>query len=246
MGASGDHRFTEPVTAITLATPFAIATTEVTWDQWGLCVADAACPEVLSDHGWGKGPHPIMNMSFFEAQGYAAWLSGLTGQSYRLPTEAEWEYAARAGSDAAYWFGDDVGKGKVNCRKCGTQWSGKGSGPVASFDPNPWGVYDMHGNLWELTLDCWHPSLDGTPRDGSARMTPTPTDFAAKNPDSEGPCRDRVIKGGSWYYIPKLSRSAARARNDSRIQSYTVGFRVVRDLTAEEQIQFGVEAAADK
>jgi len=147
---------------------------------------------------------------------FTTWLIGRTGKNYRLPSEAEWEYAARAGSKSNYWFGDDVGDNQVNCRECGAPWSGIGNAPVGSFPPNPWGLYDMHGNAFEWVEDCWHPNYEGAPKDAS--------------PWVEDGCKYRVIRGGSWYYYSRMSRSANRQKNPGQVKSYWLSFRVVREL----------------
>ncbi len=158
----------------------------------------------------------MINVTFADVNAYVVWLAAASGKPYRLPSEAEWEYAARAGTATEFWWGDDVGKNRANCRDCGSEWSAKGSGPVGSFKPNPWGLYDVHGNLNELVADCWNTTHAGAPTDGSARK--------------DGDCKSRVFKGGAWYYNPRASRSAWRARNDARVASYVFGFRVLREI----------------
>src|SRR5215470_4644590 len=122
---------------VTIAKPFALSKFEVTFEEWDACVAAAACPRVPD--GWGRGTMPAINVSWFDAKQYVGWLSQLTGKEYRLPTEAEWEYAARAGANTRYSWGDDVGMGNANCDGCGSQWDIQQTAPVGSFKPNAWG-----------------------------------------------------------------------------------------------------------
>lgn len=186
--------------------PFLMARTEVTFDQWDACVADGGCAGQKDDHGWGRGDRPVINVTFHDARDYVRWLARRTGRAYRLPTEDEWEWAARGGTATAYWWGDDVGQGHANCRKCGSDWGGRMSAPVASFPANPYGLHDTAGNLWEWTTTCWA------------------EDRAA--PPEERDCAYRAAKGGAWYYIPSQARPANRARHAETLRSYTVGFRV--------------------
>ncbi|MFA7430699.1 MAG: SUMF1/EgtB/PvdO family nonheme iron enzyme [Rhodospirillaceae bacterium] len=189
--------------------PLFMARTEITFDQLAVCVRAGACRGGQSDHGWGRGSRPVINVTHGDAEAYAAWLSGLTGKRYRLPTEDEWEWAARGGTSTTWWWGDTVGEGHANCRNCGTEWSGKMSAPVASLPPNPYGLHDMAGNVWEWVADCWHPDRAAAPH--------------ARD------CSQRITKGGAWYYIPSQSQPTTRARNAAGLWSYTVGFRVVRE-----------------
>lgn len=138
--------------------PFAIARTETTFRQWGACVAEGACRGGQDDHGWGRDDRPVINVTAADARAYADWLSRRTGHSYRLPTEAEWEYAARAGTTTLYPWGDVMEQGRANCRGCdGPVVEHAGTTPVGTYPPNAFGLYDMNGNLWELTADCWTP-----------------------------------------------------------------------------------------
>jgi formylglycine-generating enzyme required for sulfatase activity len=178
----------------------------VTFDEWDACVAAGACRGGQDDHGWGKGRQPVINVTWADAKSYADWLSLVTGQSYALPSEAEFEAAARAGTTTTYWWGDTVGEGHANCRDCGGPWAGHRAAPVGSFPANPYGLYDMAGNVWAWTADCW-----AAPPEGAE-------------------CRDRVIRGGSWYYYAIMTKTTARARNDGRQWSYNIGIRVVRRL----------------
>lgn len=216
MGDDDGYKYERPAHRVTIDYAFALGVFEVTFDEWEACAQDGACKSSPDDHGWGKGRFPIINVTYEDIGVYLDWLSNKTGHRYRLPSEAEWEYAARAGTTTAYWWGDDVGKGKANCRKCGSQWSGRGSAPVGSFDPNPWGFYDMHGNAWEWVADCWTPNHQGAPADGRVRR--------------DGNCKTPVTRGGSWYYFPKLSRSAYRYKNARPVFSYNISFRVLREM----------------
>ena len=214
--AKGDKRYEGPALRVTLAHAFAIGRYEVTFDQWKACHADGGCGHDPDDHGWGRGRRPVVNVTFADIGEYLAWLTRITGHTYRLPSEAEWEYAARAGTKTDYWWGDAVGRGNANCRECGSQWSGSKSAPVGSFPANPFGLFDTSGNVWDWVADCWNPTLLGAPADGAVR--------------TDGHCGGRVTRGGSWYYFPRLSRSAFRYKNNVLIKSYNIGFRVVRPL----------------
>lgn len=216
MGSDGPHKYESPARQVTIAEPYAIGRFEVTFDEWAACVAAGGCAHEPDDHKWGRGTRPVINVTYADARTYVTWLSAHTGKSYRLPSEAEWEYAARGGTTTEFWWGDEVGENLANCRDCGSEWSAKGSGPVGSFEANPFGLYDTAGNVWEWVHDCWQESHAGNPADGSPR------------PETD--CRYRTMRGGSWYYFSKNSRSAWRFRNDARVKSYGIGFRVARDL----------------
>ncbi|MEK9672686.1 MAG: formylglycine-generating enzyme family protein [Rhodospirillaceae bacterium] len=212
MGSDLDNR-EQPKHSVFIKKPFAISRYEITFDEWDACLKEGGCDHNPHDHGWGRGRQPVVNIDFHMAQGFAEWLSKKTGKPYRLPSEAEWEYAARAGTKTNYWFGDDAGVGRINCRKCGTPWSDHRNAPVGMTEPNPFGIYDMHGNAYEWVADCWAKNYEGAPRDGSARK--------------DGNCKIRVIRGGSWYYFARQARSSSRAKNDANVNSYWLSFRVV-------------------
>ena len=216
MGSKKGHRREQPVQSIIIAKPLAAARSETTLEEWDDCHSAGGCSKKAPDKDWGRGRRPVMNVLYADALEYTAWLSQKTGHTYRLPSEAEWEYAARAGTSTEYWWGDMMKKGGANCRKCGTQWGGIQSAPVGSFKPNPWGLYDMHGNVLEYVQDCWSKSHESLPPDAAPKITPE--------------CQSRVIKSGAWYYLPKVSRSASRERNDTRVFSYFIGFRVFREM----------------
>jgi len=205
-----------PPHEVTIAKPFALSKFEVTFEEWDACVAAAACPRVPD--GWGRGTMPAINVSWIDAKQYVGWLSQLTGKEYRLPTEAEWEYAARAGANTRYSWGDDVGMGNANCDGCGSQWDIQQTGPVGSFKPNRFGLYDMHGNVWEWVEDSWHESYDVAPTDGSAW-------FRGGDPSF------RVVRGGSWRNESELVRAAVRFRRHVNVRFDTLGFRVARTIT---------------
>jgi formylglycine-generating enzyme required for sulfatase activity len=158
-------------------------------------------------------------VSWAEAKQYVDWIVKLTGKPYRLLTEAEWEYAARAGTTTVYFWGDEIGDGNANCNPCGSQWDGKRTAPVGSFAANAFGLHDMHGNVWEWVEDCWHDSYAGNPpADGSAWT-------------AGGNCNIRVVRGGSWLNDPDFLRSAIRDRSTSVARGNALGFRVGRTLT---------------
>jgi FimV-like protein len=193
---------------------FAIGKYAVTFDEWDACVGARGCSTKPSDEGWGRGRRPVINVSWDDAQQYVRWLSAKTGHRYRLPSEAEWEYAARAGMTTAYYWGNQIGAGNANCNGCGSQWDNKQTAPVGSFAPNPWGLYDMAGNVWQWT-DCYHNSYSGAPPDGSAWEA--------------GDCYFRAIRGGSFSYYPPGLRAAFRYRNTATSTFSGLGFRLARD-----------------
>ncbi len=170
----------------------------------------------------GSGRLPGDSVTWDEAQAYARWLGAMTGSSCRLPSEAEWEYAARADTTTEYALpapngsNDIAGKGLANCGGCGSQWDNEQSAPVRSFKPNAWGLYDMHGNVWEWVQDCWHETYKGAPNDGRAWEE-----------EDEGACSVRVLRGGSWNNNQDNARSANRNRNNPNNRNNNIGFRVV-------------------
>lgn len=188
--------------------PFLIAATEVTFDQFQRCVDSGTCRSGIGDRDWGRGNRPVINVTFDDALTYTRWLSAVTGQPYRLPTEDEWEWAARGGTTTHYWWGNDPGQMHANCRYCGPADGGRRSMPVASFPANPYGLYDTAGNVMEWVADCWAEDRDALP--------------------AKRDCTYRVAKGGAWYYVPDQARPDRRVRQRHELWSYTVGFRVAR------------------
>lgn len=210
-----------PPQEVSISKPFAVGIYEVTWAEWEACVEAGACdgasPEATGgDNGWGKGRHPVIEVSWQHAQEYLRWLSKKTGYEYRLLTEAEWEYAARAKTQTHFAWGNDVGTEKANCNGCGSFWDNRMTAPVGSFEPNSFGIYDMHGNVREWVEDCWTDSHEGLPPDGSARTRPD--------------CMLHVVRGGAWNLQPMYVRSSARDCYHPKDQLNTVGFRVARSV----------------
>jgi formylglycine-generating enzyme required for sulfatase activity len=171
-----------------------------------------------SDFGWGRGSRPVIDVSWKDAVAYAEWLSQRTGKRYRLPTEAEWEYAARGGTETAYWWGKEEGQGNANCSNCGSRWDKRQTAPVGSFKPNPFGLYDTAGNVSEWVQDCWHENYNGALADGSAWVEECSGDDLL------------VIRGGSWDLDPEYSRSSSRGMGSPGSRSNGAGFRLVQDI----------------
>jgi formylglycine-generating enzyme required for sulfatase activity len=205
-----------PQHLVTFAKAFAVGKFDVTFDEWDACVDAGACA-LVTDNGWGNGDRPVIKVSWDDAKLYLAWLRRITGKDYRLLTEGEWEYAARAGTSTAYYWGDDIGKGNANCNGCGSQWDNKQTAPVGSFKPNAFGLYDMAGNVWQMLEDCYHGSYTGASSDGSAWTTEH--------------CRDPVLRGGAWSAYPRALRAADRDFNAPDIRSSSHGFRLARTLS---------------
>jgi formylglycine-generating enzyme required for sulfatase activity len=213
------HKYNEfPRHAVTIVKRFAVSRFAVTFADWDVCVSVGGCPQegLAHDIGWGRGTRPVIHVSWDDAHAYVAWLSKMTGKVYRLLSEAEWEYAARAGSTTAYFWGDEIGKNHANCRGCGSQWDIPQTSPVESFKPNDFGLHDMAGNVWQWVQDCYHDNYSGAPADGSAWIS--------------GDCWVRVVRGGSWSDIPEFLRSAGRYGKSTDIRDYNLGFRVGRTL----------------
>lgn len=206
---------------------FAMGKFEVTFAQWDACAVEGGCKHKPHDEAWGRGRRPVINVSWHDATHFVAWLSRKTGKAYRLPTEAEWEYAARgvtkasdphppfstgatinykqANYDANFIYGD----GKMGVFRQKTL-------EVGAFARNAFGLHDMHGNVWEWAQDCYRDSYEGAPTDGSAVLGPD--------------CGLRILRGGAWNYFPQLLRSAYRYATAPEIRLDMVGFRVASPL----------------
>ena len=203
----------KPVHIVTVPT-FRLGKYEVTFATWDACVADGGCKGYSpDDEGWGRGGRPVINVSWYDVQYFIDWLNNRTGGNFRLPSEAEWEYAARAGSTTKHSWGDDIGRKRANCDNyyCGDRW--EYTAPAGSFAPNAWSLHDMHGNVWEWVQDCWNDSYEGAPTDGSAWES--------------GDCSQRVVRGGDISASPWYMRSAYRSATDR--SSRQRGFRLARD-----------------
>ncbi|MDO9312807.1 MAG: SUMF1/EgtB/PvdO family nonheme iron enzyme [Nitrosomonas sp.] len=200
-----------PEHIVQIAQPFALGVYAVTFDEY-----DRFCQETgrtkPGDKNWGRENRPVINLSWHDAQAYCDWLSQQTTHGYRLPSEAEWEYACRAGTKAPYNTGDSIAKHQAN-------FDGKQSLPVGSFPPNAFGLHDMHGNVREWIQDCWHDNYQNAPNDGSA--------WLEKN---SGNCDRRMVRGGSWYSKLKSLRSAFRHGYGADDADVNLGFRIARTL----------------
>jgi formylglycine-generating enzyme required for sulfatase activity len=206
-----------PQHQVTITQSFAMAKHLVTFDDWNACVSYGNCPPT-SDLGWGQGQQPVIFVSWNDAQLYVAWLSKMTGKPYRLPSEAEWEFAVRAGSATPYSLGDDpISLGDYGWYNAN---SGGRSHPVGLKKPNAFGLYDMHGNAWEWVEDCFHTNYVGAPADGSAWITPN--------------CIFRTARGGTWSAAASALRSANRFNGAPVYRVSIVGFRVARQLSISD------------
>ena len=205
-----------PQHEVTVARPLAVSKFDVTFADWDACVSVGGCPQA-SDSGFGRGTRPVINVSWDDAEQYVGWFSRMTGRPYRLLTEAEWEYAARAGTRTAYSWGEKIGKGNADCNGCGSKWDNRQTSPVGSFRPNAFGLYDTAGDAWQWVQDCYHEGYSQAPKDGSAWIVPG--------------CSSHVVRGGSWYDGPRTVRSAYRVGDATVNRNSSLGFRVVRMLT---------------
>ena len=170
-----------------------------------------------NEYRQGQDNRPVSDVSWDDAQAYATWLSGQTGDAYRLPSEAEWEYAARAGTTTKYHWGNTrVGQNRANCEDCGSRWDDRQTTPVGQFAPNAFGLYDMHGNVWEWVEDCANRSYTGAPTDGSAW--------------GSGRCIQRLRRGGAFNSGRLSLRAASRYGSQPHLRGDTRGFRVARSL----------------
>jgi formylglycine-generating enzyme required for sulfatase activity len=211
----GGRQNEQPVRTVRIEKRFAIGRFEVTFEEYDQ-FANETGRNLPGDQGWGRVRRPVINVNWQEAAVYAKWLSEQTGKRYRLPTEAEWEYAARGGKETNYWWGNYFLEGVANCEGCGSQWDKKQTAPVGSFKPNPFGLTDMAGNVWEWVEDCWHGNYNDAPADGSAWREA-----------GGGNCALRVLRGGSWFDRPGNLRSSYRGGNNAGRRFATVGFRLV-------------------
>ena len=202
---------------------FRMGVHEVTLGQFKQYIAAAGRDDLLSDdfieYNSSGDRAPVVFVSRHDAQRFIGWLNKKEGaRAYRLPSEAEWEYAARAGTTTRYSWGNAIGRNRANCDGCGSRWDDKRPAPVGSFAANGFGLFDMHGNMLEWVADCWHDNYEGAPTDGSAWTTGCDASVLA------------VVRGGAWYDNPRYLRSAVRFRNTPSIRFNDIGFRLVQDL----------------
>jgi formylglycine-generating enzyme required for sulfatase activity len=220
-----------PQHRVTIAKPFAVGRYAVSFAEWDAAQKDKDWHAVSGlsarepkDYGWGRGDRPVADVSWDDAKAYAKWLSGKMGKDYRLLSEAEWEYACRAGTRMPFWWGSPISTEQANCNGNYTFGGGKkgqyrqGTVPVKSFRPNPWGLYQVHGNVWEWCEDFRNDSYDGAPSDGSAWI-----------PGDRG---GRVLRGGSWFDFPHLLRAAGRNGGNPVLRGSGIGFRLARTITS--------------
>ena len=225
----------KPVREVVIAKPFSLSVHEVTFDDY-----DRFVPAMRTDdRGWGRGRRPVINVSWNDARDYVDWLATETGKDYRLPTEAEWEYAARAGTTRKWHFGNDDAELCAYANhldlssdaiaedlrrtvlyqgrnlRCSDGF-GDRTAPVGSFAPNPWGLRDMHGNVFEWVEDCWNDSYTGAPRDGRVWL--------------QGDCQQRVVRGGGWTSIDGNVSASFRMGSNQNLRRHELGFRVARTL----------------
>jgi formylglycine-generating enzyme required for sulfatase activity len=200
---------------VTIARPFALGRYEITFEEWDACVADGGCGgHRPGDEGWGRGRRPVINISWEDARAYVRWLSVETGATYRLPSEAEWEYAARAGTTTPFWWGSQITAAQANF--------GNARGRTVPVDQpgfisNRLGLYHVYGNVWEWVEDCLHDSYAGAPSDGRSKI--------------EKDCPLRVVRGGSWVNVPWFLRAANRDGYAPWTRSSVTGVRVARMLS---------------
>jgi formylglycine-generating enzyme required for sulfatase activity len=224
-GSTPDER---PQHNVNFAQPFSVGRFPVTFSEWDACVAARGCSYQPFDASWGRGSQPVINILWDDAKEYVAWLSRTTGRTYRLLSEAEREYVARAGTTTAYWWGDLFVPTQANCALGNRELSSASTSdlqrhmarartfPVQSFAPNPWGLYQVHGNVYDWVEDCWNDNYDGAPSDGSAWMS--------------GNCNGHVLRGGAFSRNAQTARSAARTWFGSPNRVIYMSVRVARML----------------
>jgi formylglycine-generating enzyme required for sulfatase activity len=213
-----------PQHRVTFDRQFAAGKFSVTFEEWDACVADGGCNGYRPPDEWGHGRQPVIWVSWDNAKAYVAWLSRKTGKAYRLLSEAEREYLTRAGTTTPFWWGSSISTRQANYNGHYTYGGGGAEGEsrqrtvaVDSFQPNPWSLYQVHGNVWEWTEDCYHENYNGAPTEGSAWTA--------------GDCSRRVVRGGAWNLDPWYLRAANRGREPADYWSSRIGFRVGRTLT---------------
>lgn len=208
-----------PQHAVTIAKRFALGRFPITRHEFALFVRATGYRVTTAwrDPGFDQTDRdPVVEIGWLDAEAYVHWLADRTRQDYRLPSEAEWEYAARAGRQAEYWWGDDAALAPAYANLEGEDDGFANTAPVDSFKPNPFGLFDMAGNTWQWTADCYNDDYRGAPSDGTAWLT--------------GDCGKRMVRGGSWYDPRSALRAANRTANLIADHDANVGFRIARSL----------------
>jgi formylglycine-generating enzyme required for sulfatase activity/class 3 adenylate cyclase len=208
---SDDDPSEKPMHHVTIK-PFAISKYPVTVREWNACVAAKSCSYVPT----GKDDAPVANLSWSDAEQFVEWLSKVTQKPFRLPSEAEWEYAARGGTKTKFWWGDQLQADTANCKGCNQPYDTSQPLKVGSLKPNPLGLYDMGGNIDQWVADCWHKNYQGAPSDGSAWV--------------DNNCSSHVIRSGSWKNDPSYVRPSSRDHYDTSVRYPTHGLRVAHSL----------------
>jgi formylglycine-generating enzyme required for sulfatase activity len=212
---SAANKNERPQHAVTVS-PFYLGEYPVTNEEYARFLEanpDVREPELWSDRRFNGPRQPVVGVSWDEARHFAEWAGG------RLPSEAEWEYAARAGTQTTYWWGDKFEPKRVNCRDSGSEWGGEQASPVDAFPANPWGLHDTAGNVLEWVADCWHDTYEGAPENASPWLE-----------SGGGDCGRRVLRGGSWLMAWWDVRSGVRFGNSADFRNYDVGFRLAQDI----------------
>jgi formylglycine-generating enzyme required for sulfatase activity len=199
----------KPLHRVQIGYRLAVGRNPVTFEEWDAYVADDGAERYPDDQGWGRGRRPVINVSWNDAKQYVAWLSRKTGRVYRLLSEAEWEYVARAGTTTSRWWGNDITLPNANY-----DYTNAKTTEVGSYPENPFKLYDILGNVWEWVEDCWNRDYHGAPEDGAVWIT-----------EDRG---QRVLRGGAWDSSPKFVRSAYRNKNSADVRNNYFGLRVAR------------------
>ena len=221
-----------PLHTVTIEHGFAIGKYEITFEEYDRFTAATGRPEIRAypqTAAWGRGRRPVIGVNYFDALAYCQWLSEQTGNRYRLPTEAEWDYAARAGTQTRYWWGDTLQLDKANCYNCSsTGEESLQTTPVGSFAPNPWGLHDTVGNVWEWTASLWTQNYHGEElRSATPEQVKILPDYTQQ--------RQLAMRGGAWNLLARFNRSSSRYYGVAQARNNNLGFRVLREIVVMEK-----------